>query len=419
MARIAILNVKHSPNLGDGVIAECLEAEIVRQRPGWEATSIDLAGRLDYGTGLDNARGRVLRLLDAMPQRLQRLALLMVLTFLVRFRLRKRWREQMCGADGVILGGGQLIADADLNFPVKVNGALKEASRASLPLAIFGVGVARGMSPLALGLFNRGFARSDIVHVAVRDGASEANWARQFGRMQTGGRAALQPARCRDPGLLAGDIYTKGNFAADRVKPLVGLGIVNPRTLDRHSSGADADHVERAFDQNVKLASDLLASGFDVSLFTNGPSDDEEFLEDVLQGVGHPRLRRSPRPLLPRDLAGIIRSFDVVVAHRLHASILAYAFRIPHIGLSWDPKVQAFFNSVDRGQFVADLAEMRAGTVTDLVARAYRDGIDRAAHREVIEETREAVQGCLERIASKLGEEASVQTLKIENSVGA
>ncbi|QFT77348.1 polysaccharide pyruvyl transferase family protein [Erythrobacter sp. THAF29] len=414
MPRIDILNVKYSPNLGDGVIAECLEEEIARQRPGWDAKSVDLAGRQDFGTGLDSARGRVLRVVDTMPLFLRRIALFLILSALVRFRLRSHWRRELKGSDAIVLGGGQLIAGADFNFPIKINGVLKEIRRPRRPFAVFGVGVAGNLNRTAKALFKRGLKPLEIVHVAVRDGASVAHWDSQIAA-----NGIATAARCRDPGLLAGEVYSKSAFGEDRVRPLVGLGIVNPRTLDRHSSAVPLGHVDRALDQSAQLARCLLASGFDVSLFTNGPHDDEKYLGLVLESVGNPRLRRSPRPRLPRDLAGIVRSFDAVVAHRLHANILAYAFRIPHVGLAWDPKVRAFFNSVDRGPFVVDLVDSPPHAVCSLVARAYRDGIDRTTHRRVVQETRQAVGVCLDHLAAGMGEGRSEEKLKLQNSVGA
>ncbi|XZQ27947.1 hypothetical protein ACTTAL_10305 [Rhodobacter capsulatus] len=61
---IRLMNVKFSPNLGDGLLSDCLEAGL-RAR-GAAAGSIDLAARTGYGQGLAG-RGRVLRLLEAMP----------------------------------------------------------------------------------------------------------------------------------------------------------------------------------------------------------------------------------------------------------------------------------------------------------------------------------------------------------------
>ena len=58
---VGTLNVKYSPNLGDGLLAECLEAELRSARPGVETRSIDLAGRTAYGEGLKHRRAILAR----------------------------------------------------------------------------------------------------------------------------------------------------------------------------------------------------------------------------------------------------------------------------------------------------------------------------------------------------------------------
>jgi polysaccharide pyruvyl transferase WcaK-like protein len=45
-----------------------------------------------------------------------------------------------------------------------------------------------------------------------------------------------------------------------------------------------------------------------------------------------------------KGLLGIMRGFTVVIATRLHASILANALGISSLGLGWDEKVQAYYN---------------------------------------------------------------------------
>ena len=67
---IRLMNVKFSPNLGDGLLSDCLEAGL-RARGAAAATgSIDLAARTGYGQGLAG-RGKVMRLLEAMPRGLR------------------------------------------------------------------------------------------------------------------------------------------------------------------------------------------------------------------------------------------------------------------------------------------------------------------------------------------------------------
>ncbi|MEL6386946.1 MAG: polysaccharide pyruvyl transferase family protein, partial [Pseudomonadota bacterium] len=65
--KLCIFNVKYSPNLGDGVIADCLEAALRRHLPGADIQSCDLAGRTAFGEGLNRSRALAMRTLDMTP----------------------------------------------------------------------------------------------------------------------------------------------------------------------------------------------------------------------------------------------------------------------------------------------------------------------------------------------------------------
>ena len=47
--KISLLNVKYSPNLGDGIIAECLEHVLLQSDEVSDVSSCDLAGRSEFG----------------------------------------------------------------------------------------------------------------------------------------------------------------------------------------------------------------------------------------------------------------------------------------------------------------------------------------------------------------------------------
>jgi polysaccharide pyruvyl transferase WcaK-like protein len=407
MNRIALLNVKYSPNLGDGIIAECLEHELSRIRPEWQIQSVDLAAREWFGSGLGVARARVLGLLDVLPSPFRRMATISALLILIQLKYRWVWRRQLVDVTGVIVGGGQLFADSDLNFPLKVSAALGEARQMDAQLAVFGVGVSERMSKSACRLFLNALNRFQLSHVAVRDNASRYNWNRHFGRSGVPG-ANL----CCDPGLLAADVYRAEVSRKPGGTREIGIGIVNPRTLDLHSRDDDDFSFNAARDFLSALTIELLSRDFNVTLFTNGPHDDEVFLESVFTKIDDPRVKRMPAPLVPQQLTETIRAFDAIIAHRLHANILAYAFRIPHVGLSWDLKMEAFFESVGRRGYIANHTQSAPDQVADLIEETLAEGIDSASHAAVTQKTRDAISICAEALAAALLESKFQDTVR-------
>ncbi|TLX69455.1 polysaccharide pyruvyl transferase family protein, partial [Pseudomonas nicosulfuronedens] len=79
-----------------------------------------------------------------------------------------------------------------------------------------------------------------------------------------------------------------------------------------------------------------------------------------------------PQPLTPSDLKSHISEADIVIAHRLHANIIAYSLGIPSIGLNWDSKVKSFFTAVQRLDYYLDDLAPTAENIIELVEGALK-----------------------------------------------
>jgi polysaccharide pyruvyl transferase WcaK-like protein len=391
---IALLNVKFSPNLGDGLLAECLERELAVALPGAMVVSIDLAGRGHYRGHGPSRRGRVIALLEALPRWARRRAVRVALAVLVRFRLRGHVRARLAGIDVVVVGGGNLLSDTDLNFPMKLAGALGEVARAGLPVAVHAVGVNRRWSRAGHHLFVRALCAGPLITATVRDQRSQRAW-----------RDLLEPhgvptaGLAGDPGLLAVCHFDPprrelapgpGNDA------LVGLCITSPLAVRYHASGPPPSVDFAVWYHTAALA--LVAAGLRVVLFTNGSPEDRAFLgRHGAAWAAAPRDIRSPRrhPITiapafatPAELVSFIAGCDVIIAHRMHACIVAHSFAIPSVGLKWDVKLDSFFALAGRQAFIADCADLDPDELVALTRRALANGVDRAQLARLIATTR-------------------------------
>ena len=116
----------------------------------------------------------------------------------------------------------------------------------------------------------------------------------------------------------------------------------------------------------------------------------------------------APPPGTPAELAAIISQLSGVVAHRLHACILAYAFRRPIVGLGWDRKLESFFQSVGLDPCflpAGNLTPQKAGSLLDM---ALAGGIDPARHAAAVAETRAAIQSVYVNCGIPLAEPENV-----------
>jgi len=392
LMKLAIFNVKFSPNLGDGLLTECLEGEL-RATGKVEAVSIDLAGREEYGQGLRNRRV-ALTILENSPQVLRHAIVRCALGYSLRRKLRPRWRQLLRGVDGVVVGGGNLLSDQDLNFPFKLAAAAREAESAGLPAAVFGVGVSDNWSPAGKALFADALRRLRPVHAAVRDERSRQAWMQQLGHA---GIAA--PLLCRDPGVLAARHFAPSPREGGAVR--VGLGITDPLALRYH--GASSGMAEAMLNGwLVELTKRLAARAWEVHLFTNGSPEDRAYLARMapqLVAQAPTLVKITPAFDRPAALVRFISAMDLVMAHRLHACVAAFAFAIPHIGFVWDPKLNAFFAATGRARFVADPGRETPDEVADSAAAAMAQGIDKVDHARVIDLARTDVDRLLDALA--------------------
>lgn len=378
-------NVKYSPNLGDGLLSECLEMALVDLGADPSTSSIDLAARRGYGDAMPG-RNTIMKVLDSMPPALRKVAVRAPLALSAARKWRPHYAARLDGADGVVLGGGNLLADLDLNFPTKLSLAVAEADRRGLPAAIYGCGMSDGWSATGLEWCRTAFARPALRAVFLRDTASKALWD-DLMAPRTGHVARV----VRDPGLLVSDLYPAAPKAADR-RPVAGLGLMSHIAIRYHSAAPPA--LARLNDWYVAVARGLIAEGFQVRVFTNGSPEDLAYaamLHDRLRALGPEQDITFLSQRDPEGLCAHVSGCDVLIAYRMHAIIAAYSYGIPPIALAWDRKLASFMASVGLDDWLVDVNTAAAADCVALALSAWRTGLAPGRHAAVLAEAREGV----------------------------
>jgi len=96
----------------------------------------------------------------------------------------------------------------------------------------------------------------------------------------------------------------------------------------------------------LELLSRLIGENLKVELFTTGSLQDNRFAHNLLemaQARGWRSISLAGDPAGPGGLLKQMRNYSLVIATRLHASILANSLGISTLGLSWDEKVRAYY----------------------------------------------------------------------------
>lgn len=400
--KLIVCGETYSSNLGDPIIAASLAEVIRRADPGCEVEFLDMSGRTSLATNRPSSSAEANLLRRGNRALRRRSPGWRRLTNAAHWRLRGRMPlERTCAdrfvsATAVVIGGGQLLMDNDLDFPLKIQALVAAAERADLPVALHACGVGTRWSGYGRRLVAGALARPGLVSLTVRDAESRATLLECFPHR------AVEPDLCLDPALWASEAY---GMARDRTAGSVGLAIMDPQFMRPHLAGAGRAGDEAWIGFWREVVSGLLEGGWRVELFTNGAPEDEAFADRVAAGPVGKKVTRIPRPVRPEDLVAAISRQSALVCARLHAGIIAYSLEVPTAAVLWDAKVRSFARETGREAFCFDPdGGLDAAALVRMLERAADEGIDPGKRAAVRQSCLDATRLMLERIRAAAAE---------------
>lgn len=398
--KIIIFNVKYSDNLGDGVIAECIEQTLKSSCKNSIVKSIDMSGREGFGSAgalssissSDVIRSLFKKVYGYLPNFIRERVFVRVSEKVIKKQLEPKWAKEIEDSDVVIIGGGQIFSDKLLYFPLRISFVSQLLKANSIPTAIYGVGVNDTFGKKALRLFSSLTAYRNLFFVSVRDKDSKRSLEKNF--------TDVLPHVTRDPALQVANIYKsyidKGKSSNDA--KVIGISVMQNKGNVTNLANEDLYY---------ELGLKLVSGGGNVVYFTNGDPEDEvvkELIQNRMNSndsIDTTNVKFLERLQTPRQLVTTISKFDAVVAHRLHANIISYSMKIPHVGIGWSEKMASFFNSVDRSEYFVEADEnLNSDVVLQKILSTLAEGIDDVKHRIVLKESESGLQMLIEAIKS-------------------
>jgi len=325
-----------SPNLGDGIIAESLKYLLRHAQPRVQVEYLDISGRNP------DCRGSVEKnqTISYIQRYIQGKKYLNIArSALKRHKLKthylRYWSSLIAESDAVLIGGGQLLIDNNLDFPMKVSLIASLARSLGKKAYFISCGVGAEWSWMASRLFKASL--QSAADVTVRDTASLKRLSQYI--------PEIAVSLSADPALFASSVYEREREVDDN---LLGLGLMSVDSINRHSR-VKLTHDELA-NFWIEIARNLHKEGKMFEFFTNGCPRDYRFAEYVLRSVKQLRIpcKLAPRPTRPYELARCVNKYKAIIASRLHAHILATSYLVPSVALNWDDKVQSFFSDTGR-----------------------------------------------------------------------
>lgn len=227
--------------------------------------------------------------------------------------------------DAVVFAGGQMF----MSYYVRqITDIVKISRKFGVPVYFNAIGVGNLDNPMIKRELSKALDSEAVKKITVRD------------ELDT-----IQKLTKKDVTLVI-DSVSLANMVYRRNKSTVQAGI---GVIYRHGF----ENLIKTQIQNVVQA--LENQNIEWKFFSNGDQDDYLFGLRILEDMGYSEQRMVPRPASPEELINTVTGFDRIIAYRLHAHIIAYAFNIPSFGLAWNHKVFDFLKVINHSERVVPL----------------------------------------------------------------
>lgn len=274
-------------------------------------------------------------------------------------------RTAIRNADVIIFGGAPLFNYSYQDFYLRTIITLNLAQEYGVPVLFSSIGVEpySESNPKSQQL-KAALAQPVVRQITTRDDIESTR------RYAEG--TDITVAHVSDPAVFADVVFGEGTIRAAKQQRRIGL-VVTRAGIFKDNGITFNESAQRRF--WLDTIAELKARGYDYRLFTTGHFTDEVFLDSLVRAKRIPMDKVAINVNSPEELHAQLSSCDGIIAFRLHASIAAFAYSIPAIGLSWNFKVPYFYESVGHGDRALPPERWTAAEVVPALERAMEKGV--------------------------------------------
>ena len=371
MKRTLFIGEYSSRNVGDGIIKMAME-KLCRQHhlPASfrDFTGAPIAGLTE--SSLSGTRAADDRLPAAsLPQRIKSALLqLSIVNYAVALLFYfTRYRSIAAGYRvedyrQVVIGGGNLLMDNFLNFPLLILRIVQQCEKHRVPVKLFSVGAGKRYSWLGKQIMARIVQSEGVESIVCRDG-NTYSLIKEIGEEEVD-----QKIICSfDSGL-----YLDRCDALVRRTDTVGLGVIAPsvlKTVTPQHPMSDASQAIQWWDVLIEELARKIGADH-IEIFSNGSAVDNAFAHSLWQALSHkyPGLSVFTSIRSSSDLIQRVGSYKALAAYRMHAAVTAMALDVPVVGFEWDPKVLQMFTYCGKRHACIAVVDFKASSPQDIVA---------------------------------------------------
>lgn len=161
---------------------------------------------------------------------------------------------------------------------------------------------------------------------------------------------------------------------------VIGIGIGNFNLFSRYGSKLSYNYIKVIYIQVIKK---LIEENEIVELFTNGLSDDNKCLLEIVEMFNEFGINLKYHiPSNNESLVKIISGFKGIIASRMHSCIIAYSLDVPAVGLVWNKKLSLFGQNIGAGEYFIEPESMNPVEIVDRLKDSVINGYDERIRRD-------------------------------------
>ena len=156
-----------------------------------------------------------------------------------------------------------------------------------------------------------------------------------------------------------------------RVVAISPIAYAKPRTWVYEDSAL----YERYLQEMARVMSRLLQREYFLVIVWSGLGDDDRVVHEIMELLDDESRQRATRQMyIPvirnwKDLVALLQDADLLIASRLHSTILGFVTQTPTVAISFDPKVDWVMQDIGQTDYLLQIRDFRAADVIDALDR--------------------------------------------------
>ena len=188
-------------------------------------------------------------------------------------------------------------------------------------------------------------------------------------------------------------IFQKYFLGGGKIPSRVGLGVARKGLFQDYDNNISDEKIKSIWIDAFNFLED---NGYKPVFFTNGLYEDYQFAKEIAYECKAELLD------IPNNLGQLcedISSMEFAIVTRLHASIIAYSYKVPTINLLWNNKQRMFGEISNRSEYYL-LADEASDKIKSLIQKVSKEII--TIDDEFANSTKRELNNFLEGVSIKL-----------------